>query len=185
MTDLRYIKNEKAIRNAFRKLINQYPFEKITVKMIVEKADIAKPTFYLHYPDKYALVDTLMNEFSSRLEQTFQQTLDQYLDSPNKSLLGIERKGLDMILENMPIFMKLTVDGMPFLRKIKKAMISSCYKKYLSIGYTDEEARIMAWQAATLTLDYCEYISENPPITMQNYWKSMKAIIETTKNIYE
>ncbi len=85
MTDLRYRKNETAIRNAFRELIEAYPFEKITVKIISEKAEIAKPTFYLHYPDKYSLVDTLMNEFADQLEQTFSDTLDQYLNSPGSS----------------------------------------------------------------------------------------------------
>ncbi len=89
-----------------------------------------------------------------------------------------------MILENMPVFVKLTVDGIPFIRKIKKAMISSCYRKYISIGYTDTESHIMAWQAASLTLDYCEYITENAPITMQEYWKSMNHIMKTTRNIY-
>ncbi len=176
---------EKAIRNAFRELIDTYPFEKITVKMIFEKAEIAKPAFYLHYPDKYSPVDTLMNEFSDQLEHTFRNTLDLYLDSPDKSFLGIEKEGLEMILENMPVFMKLTVDGVPFIRKIKKAMISSCYSKYISIGYPDSETQIMAWQAASLTLDYCEFITENPLITMQDYWKSMNNIIATTRNIYE
>nr|WP_249923534.1 TetR family transcriptional regulator [Paenibacillus odorifer] len=37
-------------------------FDKITVKAITEKADISRKTFYLHYVDKYNLLDTIVNK---------------------------------------------------------------------------------------------------------------------------
>ncbi len=60
--DLRIEKTEKAIRNAFLKLRSEKALEKITIRELCELARINKSTFYAHYPDIYALSDTLENE---------------------------------------------------------------------------------------------------------------------------
>ncbi len=60
--DLRIEKTEKAIRNAFLSLRAKKALEKITVKELCGLAMINKSTFYAHYPDIYALSDTLEDE---------------------------------------------------------------------------------------------------------------------------
>ena len=43
------------------RLLQEKPFEKITVTDIVKRADINRSTFYAHYPDVRGLVESLMD----------------------------------------------------------------------------------------------------------------------------
>lgn len=61
-TDLRYVKTEIAIKEAFYKLIKTDGFSNITVKKIIELANINRSTFYIHYKDVYDLLDQIEEE---------------------------------------------------------------------------------------------------------------------------
>ena len=60
--DLREIKTQRSIRNAFLQLRSEKPLERIRVKELAELAEISKGTFYLHYHDVYDLSEQLQNE---------------------------------------------------------------------------------------------------------------------------
>ena len=60
--DLRTLKTERAIKNAFTLLRSKKELEKITVKELCEEAGINKSTFYAHYRDIYDLSDVLCEE---------------------------------------------------------------------------------------------------------------------------
>ena len=60
--DLRQRKTRKAIKEAFLKLHEKKPVEKITVKELAGIAQISKATFYLHYRDIYDLAEQLQKE---------------------------------------------------------------------------------------------------------------------------
>lgn len=60
--DLRVKKTRRAIRSAFYSLLQEKPFEKITVRDITERAEINKTTFYAHYDTIYDLADQLEEE---------------------------------------------------------------------------------------------------------------------------
>lgn len=66
-TDLRVIKTKKAIRSAFLELIREEGFANVNVKKIVERAEINRGTFYLHYSDKYDLKDKIEDELLESL----------------------------------------------------------------------------------------------------------------------
>lgn len=51
-TDIRYLKTEKLIFDAFAKLLSEKDYEKITVQDIADGAMINRATFYAHYADK-------------------------------------------------------------------------------------------------------------------------------------
>ena len=52
LTDIRYLRTEKLIFDAFAKLLSEKPYEKITVQDIADEAMINRATFYAHYADK-------------------------------------------------------------------------------------------------------------------------------------
>lgn len=58
--DLRVIKTKQRIISTFLKLLDEKSFEEMTVKEITEQAQIGRKTFYLHYYDKYDLLNTLV-----------------------------------------------------------------------------------------------------------------------------
>lgn len=65
--DRRIIRSKKLIKSAFIELINEKGFETLTVRDITKKADINRGTFYLHYEDKYDLLEQLEDEVISEM----------------------------------------------------------------------------------------------------------------------
>ena len=67
--DLRVSKTIALIKSTFYKLLDQYDFSDITVKMICESAPINRSTFYRYYDS----LDDLLNEFQ-------QDTMNRYVE---------------------------------------------------------------------------------------------------------
>ena len=49
------------IHDAFFELLESEGFDKMSVTDICKRADVNRGTFYLHYEDKYALLDELID----------------------------------------------------------------------------------------------------------------------------
>ena len=67
-TDLRVVKTQKHIKEAFYELVSEKDFDKITVSDIANRALINRATFYLHYQDKYDLLEKIENEVIDQIE---------------------------------------------------------------------------------------------------------------------
>ena len=70
--DLREKKTKRSIKNAFIKLRSNKPLERITIKELVDLAEISKSTFYLHYKDIYDLSDYLQKELIQNILQSLE-----------------------------------------------------------------------------------------------------------------
>ena len=55
-TDPRVIRSRRMLMDALAKLLRKREFEQISVQEIAEEATLNRNTFYLHYPDKTALL---------------------------------------------------------------------------------------------------------------------------------
>ena len=53
---------KKLISNSFKELMLEFSFEKITIKMITDHANVIRPTFYNHFHDKYELVEWILKD---------------------------------------------------------------------------------------------------------------------------
>ncbi|MCE4956473.1 TetR/AcrR family transcriptional regulator [Macrococcoides caseolyticum] len=75
MEDRRIRKTKQSIRSALLELMLEKSFDSITVNDIARTSDINRGTFYLHYVDKYALLEQIENDM---LEQfiALQQSMD-------------------------------------------------------------------------------------------------------------
>lgn len=65
--DIRIIKTQRNIKNAFRQLLAKKNYEDITVQNIIDIAEINRTTFYKHYANKDALASQLINEFKQHI----------------------------------------------------------------------------------------------------------------------
>ena len=65
--DLRIKRTQKSIKNAFYELIEEKGFDHISVKDITERAMISRNTFYLHYNDKFDLLNKICDELVFKL----------------------------------------------------------------------------------------------------------------------
>ena len=61
--DRRVARTRKLISNAFLKLLKEKGFEKITIQDIADEADINRGTVYLHFEDKYHLMDYCIDSY--------------------------------------------------------------------------------------------------------------------------
>ena len=59
---------KKIITDAAFSLFREFPFDAITVQMILNKAEVSRKTFYKHFKDKYEL-----------MELYYRRTMDQYI----------------------------------------------------------------------------------------------------------
>ncbi|MFB6467032.1 TetR/AcrR family transcriptional regulator [Cytobacillus sp. Hz8] len=69
-SDPRVVRTKQLILDAFTDLIQEKDFKNITVRDITEKATINRATFYMHFTDKYDLLDsTLLEGFRENLKK--------------------------------------------------------------------------------------------------------------------
>lgn len=65
--DLRVLKTEESIKNTFKNMIIEMPYEKISIKELCERALINRKTFYLHYSS----IDDLLEEFQEEIAEEY------------------------------------------------------------------------------------------------------------------
>ena len=67
--DKRVARTEKAIREAFFKLLGDVDYEKISVSALAREAGVDRKTFYLHYKSIDALADEILRVRALRQRQ--------------------------------------------------------------------------------------------------------------------
>lgn len=73
-SDRRAIRSRKMIKKAFYELLEKKNFHDISITDIAENADINRGTFYLHYVDKYDLLNKVENELLESLMEYARET---------------------------------------------------------------------------------------------------------------
>lgn len=74
--DRRIAKSQEAIKKAFIELINEKQFDKITLQDISDRANVSRRTIYLHYMDKFDLLDKLIEEHITHLRKMCESLSD-------------------------------------------------------------------------------------------------------------
>lgn len=69
--DRRIVRTKKEIKQAFISLLEEKSFDSITVRDLTERANINRGTFYLHYLDKFDLLEKCEKEVFSRILTIF------------------------------------------------------------------------------------------------------------------
>ncbi|GAA4702880.1 TetR/AcrR family transcriptional regulator [Brevibacillus fulvus] len=68
--DRRIVKTQEAIKKAVIELMAEKCFDDITIQDIADRANINRGTIYLHYRDKFDLLDKLTEEHINELAKT-------------------------------------------------------------------------------------------------------------------
>lgn len=74
-TDRRIQRTRQMLQRAFIEVVREKGFKATSIQDITERANVNRGTFYLHFADKYMLVDALIREdFQHLLEDTLPPT---------------------------------------------------------------------------------------------------------------
>ncbi|PKU51512.1 TetR family transcriptional regulator [Lysinibacillus fusiformis] len=107
------IRSRKMIRHAFVELVLEKDLEKITVKNIVERAEVSRGTFYAHYSDILAVIEEIENELMGKMVE--------FLN---------DFKAVEIIQNPMPLFLKMVdflQQDIEFYRKLIFVQGASCF----------------------------------------------------------
>lgn len=70
--DRRKRRTREQLRNGLAELMEHKNIREITVKELVEKVDINRSTFYLHYSDIYDMLEKIENELAEEIQRSVQ-----------------------------------------------------------------------------------------------------------------
>lgn len=102
--DLRVRKTQAAIKNAFLTLLDKKLFKDITVKEITQAAPCNRNTFYLHYTDKYDLMEKLCASQLSATKKVLCATYGKQYPSNLDWCVDISRIILDAIESDIQFY---------------------------------------------------------------------------------
>lgn len=74
-TDPRALRTRQSLRDALMEVVVDKPFRDLTITDITKCAGINRATFYLHYEDKYALLDDCAFELFSEIRNSVEAKL--------------------------------------------------------------------------------------------------------------
>jgi AcrR family transcriptional regulator len=67
--DRRILKSQEAIKKAVIELMSEKDFDHITIQDISDRANVSRRTIYLHFMDKFDLLDKLIEEHINKLRE--------------------------------------------------------------------------------------------------------------------
>lgn len=187
--DLRISRTHKMIKEAFFELMDSIGFEKITVQALTKKAMISRTTFYLHYQDKYDLLDKIENEILDGLEKIatnlpVEEIAKNGLSTGNIFLLNV----YNYIKENKDFFrLIMSENGDPsFYFKLNETMKKNIYHNIdanrLKIPVHYAIAFVMGFQTSVIN----EWINTGMKETPEEIVKMITQVMnDVPKNIYE
>ena len=73
MIQKRKTSTKEDIKEAFIQLLSEEKFENISISKLCKRAGINRGTFYLHYEDKYQMIDSLKSDILSQLYSFFEE----------------------------------------------------------------------------------------------------------------
>jgi AcrR family transcriptional regulator len=83
--DRRILRSQEAIKTAVIELMSEKSFDQITLQEIADRANVSRRTVYLHYMDKFDLLDKLIEEHINELRELAESA--SYMDFIDGNLI--------------------------------------------------------------------------------------------------
>lgn len=128
--DLRARRTKHMIREAFLELLESYSLDEITIKQITDKAFCNRNTFYLHYQDKYDLIDQMCEQAIEQLLKRLDRAMQLKGISMNDFYLLIPEICLDCMEENLKFYVQILGQNKypKFSEQYRQAIISYIFR---------------------------------------------------------
>ena len=169
--DRRKRKSRKSIFDACVELVQEKDFQNITINEIVGRADLNRGTFYLHFSDKYDMMNNFENEMIEKIEHVIttnlpeQQSDQLFIQSRYDTIVEI-LKCLEENKELLQLILKSSHNS-SFQAKLRSKLKLVIKEKILPI-FNDLELTIpidlfiMIFTSAVLSIAEYSYQSDDP-----------------------
>lgn len=167
-----YERTDRDITNALLKLMEEKPFEKITVQDILEEALVNRSTFYQHFTDKYAVLERLQEKYVTGMTRR----IDEIMASGKLELDQISLAMWEYLSENR--------DGMTKLISVRSEVLdlegqmARLFAKYLERSSLNAlETDLLSGMTVRFFTHFLtsDMDARNLPETMLNAWLHMSS----------
>lgn len=164
--DKRIEKTKKAIKESLLDLILQYDFNKITVKMITDKANIGRKTFYLHYGS----IEDVIKDYKDSVSLELEKSLSKNFSNSENDIHNIFIDLTNLIKSNLSFYKRIAKnDTYFFMRNVFEQMleeaINKIYHKLYHTGSTNVSYYSSFYAAGIMRL-YFDFLKGEINITL-------------------
>ena len=117
LEDKRITKTKRNIKATLTDILQEMPFEKISVAEICRRGDISRITFYAHYEDKYALAEEIFSDHVQEANDKY-HALQAVNNPKNDGFIGYQNlleAILSLYYDNYAFFSHTTSRENPYL----------------------------------------------------------------------
>lgn len=118
--DRRSRKTRRELKQAFLKLLDRQPLNKITVAELTNMSDMGRGTFYTHYHDMFDLYEDVLNDLWDDFFQVYAET---YPKNPDEDSTAFVVSLLDTIQQHqfaLHVLVKQQNNGLSFLLQVSQ-----------------------------------------------------------------
>lgn len=164
--DKRVYKTKKAIRDAMLELILQYDYNKITVKMITDKANIGRKTFYLHY----GCIEDVIIDYKNTISLELEQSINKNFSNTENDIHNIFMDLTNLIKNNIEFYRRIAKnDTYFFMRNIFEQMLEEAINKIYFKSYKTDSTNVSyysSFYAAGMTRLFFDYLKGSINISL-------------------
>ena len=177
--DRRYQRTRRNIKEAFLRLLQQKSFEKININDISALADINRSTFYLHYEDKYALLDECIKEKLSFLVSNSEQEAPPDVSPDAEERI---RRSLEYFIQEKEFFrIMLREENAPFFTPAFREVLETILKPLFAVQKESNPLQIefeihLRLSALSGILEW--WLIRDIPIPLENMTRNMMQVLK-------
>lgn len=168
------------IKQAFTLLMKEKGFQTLTVSDITRKAGINRGTFYLHYVDKYDLLEKLEDDLIADLQEILLKKYDNRYDNPKEIIPYPAILNALYYVKNDFEFIQVLISeqgDMAFINRFKELLLTSMKEGILKTG-------VLNYSRQGLPEDYANEILLSAVASIITLW-IRKGGIESPEEIAE
>ncbi len=177
--DLRKVKTERAIKEAFFRLRSKKTLEQLTVKELCQVAQINKSTFYCYYADLYALSDAVERETVAGILRSISPNQDYSLQNPEAFAREICTACISHLALTQTIFSQM--DGSRLALRLEECIRDLIFEKYPQFREDPHKC---------ILLSFCiqgahHACLNNPDVPPEVLVSEIEKIVKTLRPLYE
>ena len=156
--DRRILRTRKYLGNALLELIQEKGYEKVTIRDLAERADVAYATFFRHYESKSALLMEQLEQVLQNIEANAAAQSDNYFFYEGQLLF-------EHFQSNVELYSNLLTSA-EVIKNLKYMIIQNLKPKMAE--------RYEQYQNPKLPLDLLVYHSVSTLLSLVNWWLENK-----------